>query len=385
MRKIKVLFPYVEAGFGHIIPMGAIERAFREKYGEKVEIISSRFFNDSNNKNMKNYEKTISNQVKIYNRCPFIGFLATALCSFWGTNISSFASMRFIAPIAYRRSLDYMRELSPDVVISTHWATNYYAEHINPKPLTIMYCPDAQLNELFEYRSDLTLISMPYGYLRALRRKNYNIHNMKMIPFFIRSEAFGIYGKDKKQLRKSLGLDEDKFTVILAEGGYGIGKIESMCRLFAKSHTPLTVIAMCGTNEDLKKRLEALKTTEEVTVKPYGFTDKILSLEAASDVFCGKSGNILAEATFFGVPTIVTHFANSIERNIADHYINTVGCCIKEFSPKKAVRMVENFALDPSLIEPYREAALSYHENFGAEKAAEVLWDKITEVYPELK
>ena len=36
MKKIRVLFPYVEAGFGHIMPMKSIDRAFRAKYGDKV-------------------------------------------------------------------------------------------------------------------------------------------------------------------------------------------------------------------------------------------------------------------------------------------------------------------------------------------------------------
>ena len=123
---------------------------------------------------------------------------------------------------------------------------------------------------------------------------------------------------------------------------------------------------------------------QKAAFRPYGYTEKILELEAAADLFCGKSGNILAEPTFFGVPSVVTHFANSIEKYIADHYINTVGCAIKEFSPQKAVDLIRSFAEDGSILEPYRRAALGYHDHFGAETAADVIWEKITERFPDI-
>ncbi|MBQ2468829.1 MAG: hypothetical protein II503_04005, partial [Clostridia bacterium] len=98
-----------------------------------------------------------------------------------------------------------------------------------------------------------------------------------------------------------------------------------------------------------------------------------------------KSGNILAEATFFGDPTIVTNCSNMIERNIADHYINTVGCAVKETSARRAVALIKTLAADPSLLEPYRRAALAYHDNFGSGKAADELWRAIVGRFPEIE
>ena len=372
MQKIRVLFPYVEAGFGHIMPMR----------GDRVEIVSSKFFTETGDPHLIDYEQMISRQVKMYNRVPPVGFLATASCEMFGTKISTFSSMRVAAPVAHEHGMEHMRELNPDVVISTHWATNYYAERQKRRPLTIMYCPDAQLNKLFEYPCDLTLISMPSGYKKALKKKQYTTDNIKLVPFFIRNEAFDIARRDKRELRRDLGIPEDTFTVVLAEGGYGIGRMEEITRLLACEHVPMTVIPVCGTNEKLYQQLCELKCTKEVTLRPYAFTDKILELEAAADIFCGKSGNILAEPTFFGVPSVVTHFANSIEQNIADHYIRTVGCTLKEFSAEKTVEMLKTFAAEPDRLEPYRKAARDYHAHFGTDKAADVIFEKIAETYP---
>lgn len=386
LQKIRVLFPYVEAGYGHIMPMKSILDSFTKKYGDKVEVVSVRFYADSGDSHLVKYEQMISRQVRLYNKVPFIGHLGTFADEFFGAYLSSFGALRIITPFAYSHGVKHMRELAPDVVISTHWATNYYAKHLkkDEMPLTIMYCPDAQLNKLFEYPSDLNLISAPYGYLRALRKRKYNMDNMKMVPFFIRNEAFSV-STDKKALREKLGLPVDKLTIVLAEGGYGIGKIEPITKLLIKEHIPLTVISICGTNKKLHEKMLGFECTDEVTFKPMGFADNILELEAASDIFCGKAGNILGESTFFGNPSIVTHCANMIEHNICDHYMNTVGCTIKEYSPKKVVKIVKNFVNNPELLEPYRKRALAYHENFGSEAAADVIFEKIAEVYPDLK
>lgn len=383
MDKIRVLFPFVEAGFGHIMPMKSIIGTFEKKYGDKVEVIPSAFFTESGDRHLKRYERMLARQVRTYNRFPAIGYLATFFCEIFGPVLASFGSMRLIAPVAYRRSVAHMRELYPDVVFSTHWATNYYAEHLKEKPLTVMYCPDAQHYALFSYRSDLNMISMPSGYRKALKKKQYTPDNMKLVPFLIRNEAFAV-SKDKRAARAALGLPEDQFTVLLVEGGYGIGKTEAICKLLAKERFPLTVIPVCGRNEALYRRLCALETTEEITLRPYAFTDDMFRLEAAADLFCGKSGNILAEATFFGNPSIVTNCSNMTEQNIADHYIRTVGCAMKEFSPRKTVELIKTFAGDPAALLPYREAAGAYRGHFGSEQAADELWNKIAETFPEL-
>ncbi len=383
LKKIKVLFPLIESGFGHIMTAKAIGQVFAEKYGDKCDVELCAFFTETGDKHLIKYERMMSRQVKTYNTFPPIGFMATVFCEIFGSVLSSLGSIRLIAPFAFKHGVAHMRELEPDVVFSTHWATNYYDEHIKEdKPFTVMYCPDAQLNKLFEYHADMNMISMPYGYLKALRKRKYDINNMKLVPFFIRNEAFDVC-TDKKELRRRLGLPQDKFTVLLAEGGYGIGKTEKLCRRLVKEHVPMTVIPVCGTNKKLYERLKKLECTPEITFVPHGFAENMLELQAAADIFCGKSGNMLAEPTFYGNPSIVNHYANLIERNIADHYLNTVGCTIKRFSPKKTVELLKSFAADPGLMEPYRRAARDYHGNFGAGKAADMLWAAIKERFPD--
>lgn len=382
-KKLRVVFPFVEAGYGHIMPMRSISETFCKKYGDRVEVILSDFYTETNDDHMMRYEQNISRQVRLYNRHPAIGYLVSFACAASGPIASSYVSVRGIAPVAYRRALAHLSDLQPDVVFSTHWATNYYAEHLPQKPLTVMYCPDAQFTNSFKYPSDFYMISMPKGYSKAIGKKPFDKNNLKLVNFLIRNEAFSIH-PDQRAARRKLGLPEENFTVLLAEGGYGIGKMEKICRRLVKEHIPLTVIPVCGKNKKLYRRFSSLDVSEEVTFRPHGFVDDIFTLYAAADLFCGKSGNIIAEPTFFGIPSIVTGCTQTIEYRIADHYINTVGCAIKQFSPKKTAEMIKEFAADPSLLSPYKKAAAAYHENFGSEQAADELFKAIVHAFPDL-
>ena len=35
----KIVFPYVEAGMGHIMPLRSVAEVFKKKYGDKVEVV----------------------------------------------------------------------------------------------------------------------------------------------------------------------------------------------------------------------------------------------------------------------------------------------------------------------------------------------------------
>ena len=199
MKRPRVVFPYTEAGLGHIMPMNSIADEFEKLYGDRVECVRSDFFTETGNPDLIRYEKHLADSVIEYNKHPCIGFFATFNMDFWGTAISSWGAVVYIEQNAAEAGIAHMEELKPDLVVSTHWATNYYAMHMKERPLTAMYCPDVKVNTLFRYKCDLTLTSMPTGYRRARRMhfRRYNDDNIKLVPFLIRKEAFSI-STDKK-------------------------------------------------------------------------------------------------------------------------------------------------------------------------------------------
>lgn len=191
MEKIRVLFPEVEAGLGHIIPMRAIRELFEERYGKYVEVISCNFFSDKQNKKLQKYKEFLINSVKQYNIHRRIGHFYTLICEMFGSRLSSYGTLTLRVPGSKKEGIKYMEELKPDVVFSTHWATNYYAMHMKKRPFTVSYCPDAVTNALFRYPADITLISTKRGYEHAKRRaRRYNSDNLRQIPFIIRNQVF---------------------------------------------------------------------------------------------------------------------------------------------------------------------------------------------------
>lgn len=235
-----------------------------------------------------------------------------------------------------------MEELAPDVVVSTHWATDYYAEHMKNKPFTVMYGPDAHLNPFFCYKCDLDMISVPSGYEKAMKLgRRFNEDNLKLVPTAIRKEAFDIAKTDKRELRKKLGIS-DRFTVIVMDGGYGVGLTEKLSLALIKDGLPINVIAACGKNDALAERLKAAKGGGQTELIPLAFCENILEYIAASDLYFGKSGSGIAEPSFFGVPSGITHSANEIEKLIADHYIKSVGIAARTGTIKACKRLIED-------------------------------------------
>ncbi|MBQ8726444.1 MAG: hypothetical protein IJY84_05055 [Clostridia bacterium] len=379
MKKIKVLFPFVEAGFGHIMTERSICDAFEKKYGDYCEVVRSNFYKDSGSEAMKKFEDRLCDEVRSYNKNHFYGYASILAMNIFGSKITSWFIMEKLVKDAYKDSLKYMEDLAPDAVVSTHWATNYYAVKSSKKPYTVMYVPDAHANALFRYPCDFSMISMKEGYDRAMKfKRRYNEDNFKLAPFAIRQQAFEVTGT-KQEIRQRLGHD-DKFTLYITEGGYGIGMAEQLCQMLIEEDLPISVIVVCGKNPELHERLLKLKSKGNLSFYPYGFCDNVLELIASSDLYLGKSGNGLAEAAFYGVPIVVTHSANDIEKLIAEHYVTHIKDAVRIFNADKCLEFIKGAVAGS---EEYLELKkhIKPREDFGGEGIADLIFEKLNEKF----
>lgn len=382
MEKPRIVFPFVEAGFGHIMAERSICDAFERKYGEYFEVVRSDFYTESGNEKMIAFEKMLCEQVRMFNKCRLYGYFTVWGMNFVGTKTASEFVMKRMAKGAYEESVKHLESLRPDAVVSTHWATNYYAEHLPNKPFTATFVPDAHVNAMFRYPCDLTMISVEEGYARALKRKRrYTTDNLRLTTFAIRQEAFSIE-RDKHALRQRLGHD-DKFTVYLTEGGYGVGLTEKLCAMLLEADLPITVIAVCGKNPEMHARLQKLKAEKgkgNTSFYPYGFCNNALELIASSDLYLGKSGSGLLEPAFFGVPIIVTHSANDIERLIADYYVRRLKNAKRIFRAKKCLRFIEKAYCGGEEYARLQQGGCDI-SRFGGEGIADILFEKLNEKF----
>ena len=380
-KKLRILFPYVEAGVGHIMPMKSFADEFRKQHGDEFEIIECDFFKDSKDEDLLNYEKWFTQNVVRFAKHPKYGYFVNFWDKFFSVGVASWFMMDMTHHKAYKKSLELMNKLyKPDIVFSTHWATNYYAKHCDLNPITIMYCPDCEFNHVFSYPCDLALISTEVGYKKALKmKKRFNEDNLKIAPFLIRNEAFEI-SQDKFENRRLLGLPEDNFTLCFMEGGYGVGKMEPICKKLIKENKKFTVIACCGKNQKLYEEFKTLEVNPNVTFVPLPMTNDVLKYIAASDLFVGTGGNSIAEPTFFGHASIVSTTATTIEQQIARFYCEDVKSCQLCTNENKLYELIFKYIDNPELLKPYEENAKKDHARYGAPGCVEIVYKKIKEL-----
>jgi 1,2-diacylglycerol 3-beta-galactosyltransferase len=138
---------------------------------------------------------------------------------------------------------------------------------------------------------------------------------------------------DRETERRKLGLDPSRPTGLLLFGGQGSPMMADIVRRLDRSGLDLQLVAICGHNDRLRRRLAAMKTRFPLFVE--GFTNQIPYYMHLSDFFIGKPGpGSLSEALAMKLPVIVERNAWTLpqERYNADWILeHGVGIVVPTF------------------------------------------------------
>lgn len=161
---------------------------------------------------------------------------------------------------------------------------------------------------------------------------------------------------DRRAERQRLGLDPDLPTGLILFGGYGSNVMLKIVRELAPFAGKLQLIAICGKNESLRKKLTALNSPVKLFVE--GFTSQVPNYMHLSDFFIGKPGpGSISEALRMKLPVIVERNAWTLpqERYNADWVLeNEVGAVVANFDGiAEAIRRL----LEPATFAKYRANA----------------------------
>ena len=376
-RKPRIVFTFIEAGMGHIIPERAVADALEQKYGDKVEVVRSYFYRETGNEELKKFEQTLVKPVEVQSRSKFYGKLCMFGLWLFGDTISHEFVMRMRGPKSVRPALEHMRELDADVVFATHWAATYYIGKMKKdRPYSVLYCPDLYSNGMFNMDCNDFLISTEEGLAEANRERMYGGGNASLVTYPIRNEAFALEGK-RSEWRRELNIPEDRFTVVLSDGGYGMAKLEATVTELVKHKAEITIFAVCGKNAEGAERLKKLKCAEGIDLRVFGFTDKMLEFLCAADLYVGKSGaNSIAEPTFFGLPVILTKCITPIEVGTKKYFKDIIGNALFIRSPKKAAEKIAYFATHRDELKTLAENTKKRRAAYGAEQIADLLYER---------
>ncbi len=151
---------------------------------------------------------------------------------------------------------------------------------------------------------------------------------------------------DRSEVRRSLGLAEDRPVVLVMGGGMGPAPLDQIVQSLELCGRPLQVVAVAGLDSAMQERVSRLRGRIAVDLHVFGWSDKIPELMAASDLLVTKPGGLtIAESMAMGLPLLLTHPIPGPEelhqRYLAGHGIAVVANNLLEI-PRLAGRLLSN-------------------------------------------
>ena len=148
---------------------------------------------------------------------------------------------------------------------------------------------------------------------RAVRRRRVAGERVRRLGMPVDLRFRPAQPDERAAIRRRLGLDEARPTVLVAGGGEGSGGLLDQVRALSERPQPWQVIAVCGRNERLRRRLLGLRFATPTLA--LGFVDDMPDLLRASDLAVGKAGpGAIAEALATAVPLVLTSYLPGQER-----------------------------------------------------------------------
>ena len=139
----------------------------------------------------------------------------------------------------------------------------------------------------------------------------------------VRNEFLG--RQNKAAARQRLSLPEDKKIAVLSCGSMGAGSMGRLTALLAQTlPKDCLLVAICGNNRKLEKRLKRLVHSKRLKVM--GYVERMSDYLDAADLFLTKPGGLsTTEAMHKGLPLILINVAPGCEtRNM--EYLTKLGC-----------------------------------------------------------
>ncbi|MDD5423071.1 MAG: glycosyltransferase [Candidatus Omnitrophota bacterium] len=349
----KILICYATAGIGHKKAALAVEAAFKELSPEGVEfsIIDSLDYTNP-------FFKWI--YLKVYllmvNKFPLLWGLLYYLTDNFYVNLIVAPMRRFNNWLNSGKLSKFLIEMKPDVVISTHFFGSEVIADMKRRGAMgsrlVSIVTDYRLHSWWVSGFVDTYIVAGEDAVEDLLK--WKTPQSKIAALGIPAEPIFAKKLDKKNIREKTGLPENTFTLLVIGGGFGVGPIEEIIE--AVGGMSIQIIAVCGHNEELVRKLEGLKPSLKAGLKVLGYVDNVYEYMEVSDLLISKSGGItVTEALTKELPMVVISPIIGQETRNCD-FMTKHGAAIKVDKASDARRVVEEMIADPAKIGRMKDA-----------------------------
>ncbi len=270
------------------------------------------------------------------------------------------ALVRFCEPLYRERLRDLFLSYNPDVIVSVHPLLNHAAlraradagmQHV---PIVTVITDLGKVHESWLMPdADAVVVPAREVYDRALSR-GISPNRLRLLGQPIHPKFDDVVGT-KEELRRQLGLPEDRLVVMLMAGGEGGGKLLPTTLALAKARLPIHLLVVCGRNEPLREKLEEMSRSLPTPMTVLGFTDKIPEYFRAVDLLVTKAGpGSLAEANAAQLPVVVYDYIPGQERGNVDFVRHNGLGAVAIHTAGEVVRAVRSMIKTPHRLEEIR-------------------------------
>lgn len=351
MKKKRILMTYMESGMGHITSIKSISDNFKALYGDEFEVIDSYIMQEDKSKTLKHFENFIISQTKNTNRIRGFGsFVFVIMKILGGVRGMRLIHRTFFAKYV-KHTLEAFKKRDPDIIVSTHYYMTFaaleYKKKINKDVKVVTYNPDNNIHIWWDNREHLFVVNNEQAYYEAIGKRKFNPAMVKQVFYTARDEIINC-NLTKEEEREKLGIPQDQFCAIIADGAYACAKAKKVTDELLKTDKPITLIMLAGKNDKLFDYYTSLikngNVKKNINLIVLPFTKNIYEYYKASDVFITKAGpNAILDSVFMGTPIVVDYYAHPIEKSTTKLFVDKLGMGKAIYKPKKIRKQVEEW------------------------------------------
>ena len=208
-----------------------------------------------------------------------------------------------------RRLENFFLSEKPDVIVSTHFFGTEVASALKKrgklKSRLITIVTDLAVHSVWVSSQVDAYVVGSVDTQESLMRRRVPSEKIALLgipihPIFEKEE-------ERASLTRKLGVDPQRFTVLIASGGFGVGPIGTLVARLSRNEQ-LQLLVVCGHNRSLYRRLASRVAPLKGRVFLYGFVDNIHELMSVSDCMVSKSGGLtMSEALAKKLPTFILY------------------------------------------------------------------------------
>jgi len=375
----KVLLLSATSGAGHVRAAQAIEKAFnhtKERTGSIGEIrhLDTLEFTTKIFRHL--YSKAY---IDVVNKMPGVtGWFYDKLDKPWESERRRLA----LDKLNTRPFVKMLREYQPDMIVCTHFLPAEIVSWLRAKRRInspqVIVVTDFDVHAMWlchHYEQYFVAIDEARAYLEVLSmpHNKITVSGIPVDPIFAKP-------KDKREMRLKHDLAPDTKTILVSAGGFGVGAVEQLISSLSSLEHSAQVVAICGRNEELRKRLSELarkkKAIGRVALKPIGYTTEMDEFMAAADLMVGKAGGLtVSEALVKGLALVIANPIPGQEERNSDHLLES-GAAIR-------CNNIETLAykVDRLLADPQRLATMQANSvKLSRPHAAQTIVDRVLEL-----